>query len=54
MTKKVAYLVKTKIPDPIMIAEAKFVNKLTVRSCANYVMTSNNDYSVYIGEGFGD
>ena len=54
MTKKEANSVKSMITDPKMKGEAKFLNKLTVRNCANYVMTSNNDYCVYIDEGFGD
>ena len=42
------------ITDPFMQAEAKFLNKLKVRNCSNFVMTSKNDYCACIDIGFND
>ena len=32
------------ITDETISAEAKFLNKLTVRNCTNFLLTSNNEY----------
>ena len=54
MTKKEANEVKSMITDKTISAEAKFLNKITVKNCSNYVLTSNNDYCVYLDEGNSD
>ena len=42
------------ITDKTNLAEAKFLNKLSVRNCTNLLMTSNDEYCVHIDEGFSD
>ena len=54
MTKAQANEVKSMITDKTISAEAKFLNKITVKNCLNFVLTSNNDYCVYLDEGNSD
>ena len=42
------------ITEKIFLAQPKFLNKLTVHNCTNFLMTSNNEYWVNIDEGFSD
>ena len=42
------------ITDKTISAEPKFLNKIIEKHCPNYVLTSNNDYWVYLDEGNND
>ena len=42
------------IPDPLMQAEAKFRNKLKVRTCSNLFVMISNNHGVCIDEGLND
>ena len=54
MTKKDANAIKTKITDPKIKIEEKYLNKIDASNRLNFILTSNNKYCVVLDEGNPD